>query len=123
MWRSLNRWLKNGRGCGPSDGLTGTYSYADHNFRIADHPPRTSFFASQNAACRPRQTHVRNAGLLETDRLAAEMLNRLRQEDYYGDDFPGRRTRIKRRSLPHLASLALQLRCSTPPFYGRRSVD
>src|SRR5436309_1872973 len=72
----------------------------------ADHPPRSSSFASQNAACGPRQTHVRNAGLLETDRLAAEMLNRLRQEDNYGDDFPGRQTRIKRRSLPHLASLA-----------------
>src|SRR5258708_12765546 len=90
--------------------------------RLADHPPRTSSFASQNAACGPRQTHVRNAGLLETDRLAAEMLNRLRQEDYYGDDFPGRRTRIKRRSLPPLTSLALQLNCYTPPFYRTTSL-
>jgi len=66
-----------------------------HGFRVADHAPRTSSFASQNAVCRPRQAHVRNVGLSETDRLATEMLNRLRQQHNYGDDFPGDRPELR----------------------------
>jgi hypothetical protein len=36
-----------------------------------------------------------DVGLSETDRLATEMLNRLRQEDNYGDDFPGGRPELR----------------------------
>jgi hypothetical protein len=40
-----------------------------YDFRLADHPPRTSSCASQNAVCGPRQTHVRNVGLPELTAL------------------------------------------------------
>ncbi len=71
----LRQNIKALRTCPPNE------SGAEDYFRIADHSPRTSSFASQNPVCGPGQAHVRNAGLSETDRLATEMRNRLRQED------------------------------------------